>query len=130
MFFKPNDIEKQKKMRHQSQHTQKKHVEDEERAPNLVAAVEDVDHTLRVRVSLVASVRGAVVDHGLVDGVGGLVGEDARRQARHQLDDLVNPAALHDVVVDEDVLAEELHLVLEVAEQPSHLMCQKKQLRF
>lgn len=62
------------------------------------------------------------MDHGLVDGVGGLVGEDARRQARHQLDDLVDPAALHDVVVDEDVLAEELHLVLEVAEQAPDLV--------
>lgn len=56
------------------------------------------------------------MDHCLVDGVGGLVGEDARRQARHQLNDLENPAALHDVVVNEDVLAEELYLVLEVAE--------------
>lgn len=89
---------------------------------NLVAAVEDVDHALRVRVPLVAGVRGAVVDHCLVDGVGGLVGEDASRQARHQLHDLVDPAALHDVVVDEDVLAEELHLVLEVAEQAPHLI--------
>lgn len=88
----------------------------------LVAAVEDVDHALRVRVPLVAGVRGPVVDHGLIDGVGGLVGEDARRQARHQLHDLEDPAALHDVVVDEDVLAEELHLVLEVAEQAPHLI--------
>lgn len=110
------------KMIHQTKHRKtKKKPGDEEQAPNLVAAVEDVDHTLRVCVSLVASVRGSVVDHGLVDGVGGLVGEDAGRQARHQLHDLKNPAALHDVVVDEDVLAEELHLVLEVAEQPSHL---------
>lgn len=61
------------------------------------------------------------MDHGLIDGVGGLVGEDARGQARHQLLHLVDPAAFHDVVVDQDVLAEKLHLVLEVAEQPSHL---------
>lgn len=90
-------------------------------ATHLVTAVEDVDHTLRVGVPLVADVRGAVVDHGLIDGVGGLVGEDARRQARHQLLHLVDPAALHHVVVDQDVLAEKLHLVLEVAEQPSYL---------
>lgn len=96
---------------------------------NLVAAVEDVDHALRVRVALVAGVRGAVVDHGLVDGVGGLVGEDARRQAGHQLDNLEGPAALHHVVVDEDVLAEELHLVLEVAEQPPDLIDAWKQVR-
>ena len=61
------------------------------------------------------------MDHGLIDRVRGLVGEDARRQARHQLLHPVDPAALHDVVVDQDVLAEKLHLVLEVAEQPSHL---------
>ena len=61
------------------------------------------------------------MDHGLVDRVGGLVGEDARRQARHQLFHLVDPAALHHIVVDEDVLAEELHLIFEVAEEPAHL---------
>lgn len=88
---------------------------------HLVAAVEDIDHSLRVRVPLVAGVRGAVVDHGLVDGVGGLVGEDAGGEARHQLLHLVDAAALHHVVVDQDVLAEKFHLVLEVAEQPSYL---------
>lgn len=61
------------------------------------------------------------MDHGLVDGVGGLVGEDARREARHQLLHLVDAAALHHIVVDEDVLAEKFHLVLEVAEQPAYL---------
>lgn len=89
---------------------------------HLVAAVEHVDHALGVRVPFVAGVRRAIVHHGLVDGVGGLVGEDARRQAGHQLLHLVDPAALHHVVVDEDVLAEELHLVLEVAEQSPHLL--------
>lgn len=74
--------------------------------------------------------RGAVVHHGLVDGVSGLVREDARRQARHQLHDLENPAAFHDVVVDEDVLPEELHLVLEVAEQASNLMRRDRQPGF
>lgn len=97
---------------------------------NLVAAVEDVDHALRVRVPLVARVRGAVVDHGLIDGVRGLVGEDARRQAGYQLHHLVDSAALHDVVVDDDVLAEELHLVLEVAEQaPDLIGCGEKRAK-
>ena len=34
---------------------------------------------------------------------------------------LVNPAALHDVVIDHDVLAVELHLLLHVSEEPSDL---------
>ena len=93
---------------------------------HLVAAVEDVDHALRVGVPLVTGVRGSVVHHGLVDGVGGLVGEDARRETRHQLLHLVDPAALHDIVVDENVLAEKLNLVLKVAEQPSYLRARKK----
>lgn len=59
--------------------------------------------------------------HGLVDGVRGLVGEDTRRQARHQLLHLVDAAALHDVVVDQNVLSVELHLVLEVAEKTPNL---------
>lgn len=88
----------------------------------LVATVEDVDHTLGVRVTLVAGVGRAVVDHHLIDGVGSLVREDTGRQARYKLFHLVDPAALHDVVVDENVLTEELYLVLEVAEQPADLM--------
>lgn len=54
--------------------------------------------------------------HRLVDGVGGFVRKDARGEARDELLHLVDAAALHDVVVDEDVLTKELHLVLEVAE--------------
>ena len=91
--------------------------------------------------------------HGLVNGVGGLVGEDARAKARHQLLHLELSAALlreggewrgaavreraprpaplsrrpkvgwvyHDVVVDEDVLAVELHFLRHVGEEPSDL---------
>lgn len=96
----------------------------------LVATVEDVDHTLGVRVALVAGVGRAVVDHHLVDGVRSLVREDTGRQARYQLLHLVDPAALHDIVVDENVLTEELYLVLEVAEQPADLMDEKKENNF
>lgn len=92
----------------------------------LVATVEDVDHTLGVRVALVAGVGGAIVDHHLIDGVRSFVGEDTGGEARYQLVHLIDPAALHDIVVDENVLTEELYLVLEVAEQPAHLVDKKK----
>lgn len=88
---------------------------------HLVAAVEHINHALGVRVCLVAGVGRPVVHHTLVDGVGGLVGEDARGQARDQLLHLVDATALHDVVIDQDVLAVELYLVLHVAEQAAHL---------
>lgn len=59
--------------------------------------------------------------HRLVDRVCRLVREDASRQARHQLLHLVDAAALHNVVVDQNVFAEEFHFVLEVAEQTANL---------
>ena len=86
----------------------------------VVATVEDVDHALGVGVALVAVVGRPVVDHGLVDGVGGLVGEDAGGEEGDELLDLVDAAALHHVVVNQDVLAVELDLVLEVREEPAH----------
>lgn len=86
----------------------------------VVAPVENVDHTLGIGVTLVAVVGRAVVNHGLIDGIGGLVGEDAGREEGDELLDLVDAAALHDVVVDENVLAIELDLVLEVGEEPAN----------
>ena len=50
------------------------------------------------------------MDHGLVNRVGGLVREDAGREARDELDDPVLPAGLEDVILHEDVQAPELHL--------------------
>ena len=107
-----------------------------------VAPVEDIDHALGVRVSLVRRVRRPVVKllarptlrcqscagggcgvrvlaahHGLINGVRGLVRKDARGQARHQLLHLELTAALHDVVVHQRVVAVELHVVREVVEQ-------------
>eukprot|EP00636_Phaeomonas_parva_P015482 CAMPEP_0118859466 /NCGR_PEP_ID=MMETSP1163-20130328/5700_1 /TAXON_ID=124430 /ORGANISM="Phaeomonas parva, Strain CCMP2877" /LENGTH=351 /DNA_ID=CAMNT_0006793057 /DNA_START=339 /DNA_END=1393 /DNA_ORIENTATION=+ len=86
----------------------------------LVAAVHDVDEALGVGVALVALVRRAVVDHGLIDGVGRLVREDARAQAGHELLDAELAAALHDVVIDEDVFPEEVDLAALVREEAAH----------
>mmetsp|Transcript_1805 Transcript_1805/g.4462 ORF Transcript_1805/g.4462 Transcript_1805/m.4462 type:complete len:345 (-) Transcript_1805:75-1109(-) len=82
-----------------------------------VRSVQRVDESLGVRVPLVGWMRRAVVEHGLVDGVRGFVGKDACRQHADQLLDLVDAAAFHDVVVDEDVDAEEFHLLGHVGEE-------------
>lgn len=64
------------------------------------------------------------MDHGLINGVGGLVGEDAGGEAGHQLLDTVLLAEHHDVVLHEDILPPELHLVFLCARMPIsiHLM--------
>ena len=78
-----------------------------------VGAVHGVDEALGVGISLVGGVGRSVVQHRLVDGVGRLVGEDAGGEEGHELLDLVDAAVLHDVVVDESVLAVELDLMRE-----------------
>lgn len=75
-----------------------------------VGAVHGVDEALGVGISLVGGVRRSVVQHGLVDGVSRLVGEDAGGEEGHELLDLVDAAVLHDVIVDKSVLAVELNL--------------------
>lgn len=50
-----------------------------------VSPVHDVDHPLGVAVPEVGVVRGAVVDHCLIDRVRRLVRENAGRQAGHNL---------------------------------------------
>ncbi len=61
------------------------------------------------------------MDHGLIDGVGGLIGEDAGGQAGHQLLDTILLAEHHDVVLHEDVLPPELNLVFLITRMPSLL---------
>lgn len=52
--------------------------------------VHNIDHALGVRVTVVRVVGRTLVNHGLVNGVGSLVGEDAGRQARNDLLDLLH----------------------------------------
>lgn len=75
-----------------------------------VGAVHGVDEALGKGVALVGRVRGSVVEHRLVDGVGRLVGEDAGGEERNELLHLVNAAILHDIVINKGVLAVELDL--------------------
>jgi len=86
-----------------------------------VGAVHGVDEALGVGVSLVGGMGRSVVEHGLVDGVTRLVGEDAGGEEGHELLHLVDAAVLHDVVVDECVLAVELNLLGQVGEQTADL---------
>mmetsp|Transcript_12391 Transcript_12391/g.26985 ORF Transcript_12391/g.26985 Transcript_12391/m.26985 type:complete len:677 (+) Transcript_12391:166-2196(+) len=87
----------------------------------LVAVVEHVDHPLRVRVARVRVVGRAVVHHRLIDGVGRLVREDARGEARDALLHTVDAAALQDIVVDQGVVAVEVHLLPQVVEEATDL---------
>ena len=49
-----------------------------------VQTIEDFDHTLRVRISLVGKMGRAIVHHGLIDGIRRLVGENTSRQAGNE----------------------------------------------
>ena len=71
----------------------------------LVRLVQDVDHPLGHGVAVVGVVRRAQVDHGLVDGVRGLVGEDAGAQARDHLLRPRHVGGVKHVVVDAHVVS-------------------------
>ena len=61
-----------------------------------------------------------VVDHRLVDGVGGLVGEDAGGEAGHQLLHAKLVAHLQDVVVHLHVLPEEVTVGAHVGKEAAN----------
>lgn len=75
-----------------------------------VGAVHGVDEALGVGVSLVGGMGRSVVKHGLIDGISRLVGKNAGGKERYEFLHLVDTAVLHDVVIDESVLAVELNL--------------------
>jgi len=57
----------------------------------VVSLVLNINHTLGVSVAKVGLVRRTIVNHGLVDGVAGLVGENASGKAGNNLLDLQQP---------------------------------------
>ena len=63
-----------------------------------------------MRVSEVTLMRETEVDLGLIQWVGDLVGEDTCREARDDLLDASFMRRVQDIVVDEDVVAEEREL--------------------
>lgn len=62
-----------------------------------------VNHALGVRVAKIGVVRRTIVNHRLVDGVCGLVREDARGETRDNLLAFVFEGRVQDVVVNLDV---------------------------
>lgn len=74
------------------------------------ALVLHVDQPLRVGIPEVALVREAEVDLGLIERVGDFVREDACREAGYDLLDPGFVCRVEDVVVDDDVIAEEREL--------------------
>jgi len=87
----------------------------------VVSAVHDIDHALGVRVTVVGVVRRTLMNHGLVNGVRGLVRENAGRQARNDLLDTKLLGVVQDVVVDEQVVAEVVEISSHVAEETANL---------
>ena len=60
------------------------------------------------------------MQHRLIDWIGGLVREDTGRKAGDELLHLIDPTTLHDVVIDQDVFPEELHLLGHVVKEPTN----------
>lgn len=79
----------------------------------------NIDESLAVGVSEVALMGRSQMDLGLVERVVDLVGEDAGRETRDELDDLVLMRGLENVVVDEEVVAKEGRLLSHVSEETS-----------
>lgn len=61
--------------------------------------------------------RRSVMQHGFINRIRCLVGEDTSRKERHQLFDLVDTATFHDIVVDEDIFSKEFNLLLHIGKQ-------------
>jgi hypothetical protein len=67
----------------------------------------DINHPLRMRVAKVALMRGPGVDLVLIQGVLDLIREDTRRKARDDLCRATLVRGFEDVVVDEEIVAQE-----------------------
>ncbi len=75
-----------------------------------IGAVHGIDETLGEGISFVRGVGWSIVEHGFVNGVGSLVGEDAGGKERNEFLNLVDSAEFHDVVIDKNILPVEFHL--------------------
>jgi hypothetical protein len=75
-----------------------------------VGSIHGIDQTLGISISLIAGVRRTVVQHGFVDRVGGLVGENTCGKHGDKLLDFVDSAAFHNVVVNENIFTEKFDL--------------------
>jgi hypothetical protein len=48
----------------------------------VITPIQDIKHSLCIGITLVGGMRRSVVNHGLIDGIGGFVWEDAGRETR------------------------------------------------
>lgn len=84
-----------------------------------ITPILDVNHPLGIGVAEVGAMRWPIVDHGLIDGIGGLVREDAGGEAG---DHLLHPhlvGRVQDVVVDVDVCPPKIQVGADVFEEAS-----------
>lgn len=77
----------------------------------------NINQPLSMGISKVTLMRWPKVDFGLVERIVNLVREDAGGETRDELGDFVLMRGLEDVVVYEEVLAEEVELVFHVLEE-------------
>ena len=89
-----------------------------------IQTIHHLDHSLGVGVAFVGIVWRTQMNHGFIDGVGRLIGEDARRKTRNELLHLELTAQLHHIHVHDNVIVVKLHLVGHVVEQTSDLSSQ------
>jgi hypothetical protein len=75
-----------------------------------VGSIHGIDQTFGIGITFVTGMRWTIVQHGFVNGKSGLVGEDAGGKHGDELLDLVDAGTFHDIVIDEDVFAEEFDL--------------------
>jgi hypothetical protein len=85
-----------------------------------ICSVHGINETFGIRVAFVRGVGWTVVKHGFVNGIGGLVGKDAGGEHTDKFFNLGDAAALHDVVVDQNVFAKKFDL----AEVLGDVMCE------
>jgi len=76
----------------------------------MVGPVHGVNEAFGIGVPFIGGVWRSIVEHGLIDGVGGFVGEDAGGEHGDEFGDFVEAAVFHDVVVDKGVFAVEFNL--------------------
>lgn len=86
----------------------------------MVSMIQDIDHSFGVRIAKVGTVRRPKMHHLLIDWIGGLVGKDACRQARDAFFDFVLFSQQEDVVIDGQVGAQKLEIVLEISKQSTN----------
>jgi hypothetical protein len=77
----------------------------------IVALVEYINHSFRVGIARVGFVGRAVVNHGLINRIRGLVREYASGKARHKLRHFEVLATFHNVVVNKHILSVKFDLV-------------------